>query len=307
MGCRIFTETLRPPGFPPPTPGMDLGSTSKIGFTIRQSSFPKYTRSENTMRLSSTPWIGTGLTHQGQVRTSNQDAFAIDNQLGLWIVADGMGGYTGGDIASKLAVGSIIDHLRAATTPWPSSDNQLQHATTVLTNAITAGKTTIQERIAAVPELSSMGTTVVAAWLCPLPAPSLAIAHVGDSRAYVVRNEQLVALTTDHSLVQQLMTEGHLTLEESWHHPKRNVIVRALGLDYPSTPDITLHPLGPHDIVLLCTDGLTKMCSEEDILSVILESRDSPEVTCQRLITQANLAGGKDNTTVLLITPNALP
>ncbi len=258
---------------------------------------------ENTVTPSSIPWIGTGLTDTGRVRTSNQDAFAIDNELGLWVVADGMGGHVGGNIASELAVASIMNHVRSSAQPWPSVSDQLQHATTVLTDAIIAGKTAIQERIAVSPELSSMGTTVVAAWLCPLPTPSLAIAHVGDSRAYLIKDKRLVAVTTDHSLVQQLVTEGHMTLEESLDHPKRNVLVRALGLNFPSTPDIALHPLNPHDILLLCTDGLMKMMSNEDILSVILDSRNSPEQTCQRLIARANDAGGKDNTTVLLITP----
>lgn len=256
------------------------------------------------MTPSSLPWIGTGLTDAGRVRTSNQDAFAIDNELGLWVIADGMGGHAGGNIASELAVASIMSHVRASAQPWPYPSNLLEYATTVLTHAISAGKTAIQERIAVVPELSSMGTTVVAAWLCPLPTPSVAVAHVGDSRAYVIRDERLVALTTDHSLVQQLVNEGTITPEESWEHPKKNVLVRALGLSYPSTPDIALHPLGPHDIVLLCTDGLTKMLSEDDILSVLLEFRDSPEETCRRLITRANAAEGKDNTTVLLITPH---
>lgn len=255
------------------------------------------------MTPSSLPWIGTGLTDTGRVRTSNQDTFAIDNEIGLWVIADGMGGHVGGNIASELAVASIMSHVRASAPPWPSAGEQLQHATTVLTHAMTAGKTAIQERIAVAPELSSMGTTVVVAWLCPLPTPSLAIAHVGDSRAYVIRDKRLVALTTDHSLVQQLVTEGHMTLEESLDHPKKNVLVRALGLSFPSTPDIRLHPLGADDIILLCTDGLMKMISDEDILSVILASRNSPEETCQRLIARANDAGGKDNTTVLLITP----
>ena len=255
------------------------------------------------MTPSSLPWIGTGRTDTGRVRTSNQDAFAIDNELGLWVIADGMGGHVGGNVASGLAVASIMNHVRTSAQPWPYSGDLLQHATMVLTQAIAAGNTAIQERIAVAPELSGMGTTVVAAWLCPLPAPSVAIAHVGDSRAYVIRDERLVALTTDHSLVQQLVTEGHMTLEDSLDHPKRNVLVRALGLNFPSTPDIALHPLGPQDILLLCTDGLMKMMPDEYILSVILESRDSPEETCQRLIARANEAGGKDNTTVLLITP----
>ena len=258
---------------------------------------------ENAVTPSSLPWIGTGLTDTGRVRASNQDAFAIDNELGLWVIADGMGGHVGGNVASTLAVASIMNYVHTSAQPWPSSGDLLQHATMVLTHAIAAGNTAIQERIAVEPELSGMGTTVVAAWLCPLPAPSVAIAHVGDSRAYVIRDERLVALTTDHSLVQQLVTEGHMTLEESLDHPKKNVLVRALGLGYPSTPDIALHALGSHDIVLLCTDGLMKMISEEDILSVILDSKDSPEETCQRLITRANDAGGKDNTTVLLLTP----
>ena len=256
------------------------------------------------MTPSSLPWIGTGLTDMGRVRTSNQDAFAIDNELGLWVIADGMGGHAGGNIASELAVASIMNHVHTAARPWPSSGDRLQHATSVLADAITAGKTAIQERIAVAPELRSMGTTVVAAWLCPLPTPSVAIAHVGDSRAYVLRDDRLVALTTDHSLVQQLVTEGLLSLEESLDHPKRNVLLRALGLDYPSTPDIVLHPLGPHDILLLCTDGLMKMISDADISSVILKFRDSPEEACQGLIARANDAGGKDNTSVLLITPS---
>jgi protein phosphatase len=255
------------------------------------------------MTPSSLPWIGTGVTDTGRVRSSNQDAFAINNEIGLWVIADGMGGHVGGNVASELAVASIMNHVRTSARPWPSSGDQLQQATTVLGDAITAGKTAIQERIAVAPELRSMGTTVVAAWLCPLPTPSVAIAHVGDSRAYVVRDDRLVALTTDHSLVQQLVTEGHLSLKESLDHPKRNVLMRALGLTFHSTPDIALHPLDPRDILLLCTDGLMKMIADDDILSVILETHDSPEKTCQRLIARANDAGGKDNTTVLLITP----
>ena len=253
------------------------------------------------MTPSSLSWIGTGLTDAGRVRTSNQDAFAIDNELGLWVIADGMGGHVGGNIASQLAVASIMNHVRTSAQPWPSSGDLLRHATTVLTHAITAGKAAIQERIAVAPELSSMGTTVVAAWLCPTPIPTLAIAHVGDSRAYLIRENHLTALTTDHSLVQQLVAEGHISVEDSLTHPKRNILVNALGSGYPSIPDVAPHPLAPQDIVLLCTDGLTKMLSDADILSIIRRTRNNLEEGCRQLIEQSNAQGGKDNTTVLLI------
>ena len=253
------------------------------------------------MSLTTTFWTGTGLTDKGVVRTTNQDTFAIDNALRLWIVADGMGGYVGGGVASDLAVTAILKYFRDAAYGAAQETDLLHDATPRLTDAIAAGKTAIQQRVAEEPPLSGMGTTVVAAWLCPTPIPTLAIAHVGDSRAYVIREDRLTALTIDHSLVQQLVAEGHISVEDSLTHPKRNVLVNALGSGYPSIPDVALHPLMPQDIVLLCTDGLTKMLSEADILSIVLATRNDPEEICRRLIAQTNTAGGKDNTTVLLI------
>ena len=247
-------------------------------------------------------WTGTGLSHQGQVRASNQDALAIDNERGLWVVADGMGGYTGGEVASELAVSTIVNYMR--NTPAASTHGE-DHRAKILSEAVSAAKIAIQARIAKEPDLQSMGTTVVAAWFIPDPKPSMAIAHVGDSRAYQIRSGQMMALTTDHSLVQQLVTEGHITLEQAQDHPKKNVIVRALGLNFPSAPDIAVHPLEPDDIILLCTDGLTKMLPDPEILAIILELKNLPQEACQRLIDQANSAGGLDNTTVLLVTPQS--
>lgn len=249
-------------------------------------------------------WTGTGLSHQGMVRTSNQDAFAVDNDQGLWIVADGMGGYTGGQVASALATTAILAHLQTVSLPATQETDQHAHVTGTLSQAIATAKTAIQDRIAKEPELRNMGTTVVTAWLLPHPIPSMAIAHVGDSRAYRIRGRQLEPITTDHSLVQQLVAEGHITPDQAHDHPKRNVITRALGLAFPSIPDVTIHPLEPEDIFLLCTDGLTKMLSEQDILTVILDSIKTPEKACQHLIDRTNTAGGLDNTTALLITPS---
>jgi len=131
----------------------------------------------------------------------------------------------------------------------------------------------------------------------------MVMAHVGDSRAYLIRNRKVTALTTDHSLVQQLLDKGEITLEETRDHPKRNVIVRALGGSFPSTPDTAVHPLEPDDRILLCTDGLTKMLTDEEILATILEYQHNPAEACRRLIERANGAGGADNVTALLIAP----
>lgn len=250
-------------------------------------------------------WTGTGLSHQGMVRTSNQDSFAIDNDRGLWIVADGMGGYTGGQVASALATTAILAHLQTISVTTSQGTDQLAQVSETLGQAIATAKTVIQDRIAKEPELRSMGTTVVMAWFLPNPVPSMAIAHVGDSRAYRIRDRQLEPITTDHSLVQQLVAEGHITPDQAHDHPKRNVITRALGLAFPSIPDVTIHPLQPEDILLLCTDGLTKMLSEEEILALVLESKGQPIQGCERLIAGTNRAGGQDNTTVLLIAPQA--
>ena len=188
-------------------------------------------------------WTGTGLSHPGLVRTSNQDAFSVDNDRGLWIVADGMGGYIGGQVASALAVTAIMDHVRSLLTAAPREADSRSHVTTVLTQAISTAKSALQARIANEPNLKSMGTTVVTAWFLPDPEPSMAIAHVGDSRAYRIRGTHLEPITTDHSLVQQLVAEGHITPDQAHDHPKRNVITRALGLNFSSVPDVAVHPL----------------------------------------------------------------
>lgn len=257
-----------------------------------------------TMAPSPIGWIGAGLTHQGEVRDSNQDALAIDNEQGLWIVADGMGGYAGGQIASALAVSSIPEYLRTRSTPDTLHTDQRVQPATILTQAVAAAKAAIQDRITTEPDLGSMGTTVVTAWFQSDPQPSMVIAHVGDSRAYLIRNSQLVALTRDHSLVQQLLDKGEITVEEAWDHPKRNVIVRALGSRFPSTPDTAVHTLEPDDRILLCTDGVTKMLTDHQILATILEYQQHPEEACRHLIDRANTAGGFDNITVLFITPH---
>ena len=250
------------------------------------------------------PWQGTGLTHAGLVRTSNQDAYALENQLGLWVIADGMGGHAGGSLASQLAVQSTVRHVRESNNSLWTDVNQSSTATDLLLKAVATGHATIRQQVATHSELEGMGTTVVIALYCPGPPAQIALAHVGDSRAYLVRNGTMRLLTTDHSFVQRLVNEGQITPEEALNHPQQNLLLRALGADKQSTPDIHLHILEPEDIVLLCTDGLTKTATEEEISSTILANRMLPTKACQNLIELANAHGGKDNTTVVLISPS---
>jgi protein phosphatase len=149
-----------------------------------------------------------------------------------------------------------------------------------------------------------MGTTIVIGLFCPGPKPSIALAHIGDSRAYLIRAQCITALTTDHSFVQHLVSEGRISPEEARTHPQQNVLLRAVGMEDRSPPDVTIHPLQPHDILILCTDGLTKMLEEQQILDYALALQGSPCEMCRQLIDAANSRGGKDNTTVLVIAPN---
>ncbi len=248
-------------------------------------------------------WQGTGLTDTGLVRKSNQDTFAIENSLGLWVIADGMGGHAGGQIASELVVSAIVDYIGTAK----QEQAQDHYATsTMLSEAVIAGNQAIHQRVKSSPDLTGMGTTVVATLFCPTPSPSVIIAHVGDSRAYRIRDRQMEALTVDHSLVQGLVSDGQITQEQANTHPKQNVLLRALGATDEEHPDVEIHPLKPHDVLLLCTDGLTKAISEDEILAIVLEPGSSSERICEQLIKHANEGGGKDNTTVALVTPQLI-
>lgn len=248
-------------------------------------------------------WQGTGLTDIGLARQTNQDAFAVDNDLGLWIVADGMGGHAGGGIASRIAVDSLIGSIRAAASAGGVLSIQPSRAVDLLTEALSIAHEAIHQAAVQNQELEGMGTTIVACLLCPGSPSQAVLAHVGDSRAYLLRDRLLHALTTDHSYVQKLVDQGHITQENASHHPRQNMLLRALGIPGQSIPDTKIQPLEPHDELLLCTDGLTKMLGEDEILSLLSDTQISPTDMSRQLVDRANVNGGKDNTTVLLIRP----
>jgi serine/threonine protein phosphatase PrpC len=276
-------------------PHFTLGLVEYIRFLLKSILFGK----ANSMHYLS--WFGTGLTDTGLVRTFNQDAFAVENHLGLWVIADGMGGHAGGNVASRLAVDAIVDHVGNALKV--QSKNQADEASKFLVEAVLSADVAIHQQVKVSPDLAGMGTTILAVLFSQAPQPALAIAHIGDSRAYRIRHRQIKALTTDHSLVQQLVSQGRITPDQANTHPKQNVLLRALGVSDQSIPDVQVHPLESQDVILLCTDGLTKSISESEILSIILGAWGSPLQTCQQLIARANAQGGKDNITVVLVHP----
>src|SRR5437588_1900782 len=203
----------------------------------------------------------------------------------LFVVADGMGGARAGEVASQIAIESFQHGL-------PDSGNPEEQ----LADLVRAANRAIYDRAHTEPELRGMGTTLTAAYL---DAAQLAIAHVGDSRAYLFRDGGLRRLTQDHSLVGELVARGKLTEEQAAEHPQRSIITRALGIERDVDVDTWTHPAHGGDVLLLCSDGLTSMLSEERIAE-ILGSEPNLERAGSKLIEEANEAGGRDNITVVL-------
>lgn len=244
-----------------------------------------------------------GLTHRGMVRKNNEDAYAIDESLNLFIVADGMGGHAAGEVAAHLAVKTVVDFIRQTDgwkePHWPlPTDRDLPFPWQQLQGAVMAANAVIYREATTKEELFGMGTTLVA--LRFLKDEAL-YAHVGDSRLYLFRQGNLGLLTEDHSWVQEQIGAGNLTEEEAQTHPLRNVVTRALG----SIPNVKvdLNSLIPQkgDLFLLCTDGLITMVTHEEIQSIIQKYRGDLDMLATQLIEEANRKGGLDNTTVILV------
>ena len=242
-------------------------------------------------------WCGTGVTDRGRVRKSNQDAFAILNEQGLWVVADGMGGRAGGDVASRLAVDTLVREF--------GHDRESSHVTrddrlAVLRRIIRSSNTAIRTEAVKRPKLIGMGTTIVVVMI-PRETSEATIAHVGDSRAYLIRQQVLIRLTHDHAFVEDALRLGRLSAKQAVAHPLRHVLTRAVGAESDVDPDISVHTLRPDDVLLLCTDGLTKMLSDDQILTTLLQRPTSSDDMCAALINEANRRGGDDNVSVVIV------
>src|ERR1019366_9398600 len=222
-------------------------------------------------------------TDVGRVRDHNEDAYLVDDELGLVAVADGMGGHQAGEVASATA----LEALRAAV----GSGEGIRDAVTSANEAV-YDKSTTDER------LRGMGTTLTAGTLAA--GGTLLLGHVGDSRAYLLHAGELHRLTTDHSLVEELIRSGEITEAEAEADPRRSMITRGLGIE----PDVEvdLYPVGmvSGDRILLCSDGLTGMVSEDE-LETVLGHEPNPTTAARRLVAAANAPGGIDNITVVVI------
>ena len=238
------------------------------------------------------------LTDVGLKRTSNQDSFLVDNDLQLYVVADGMGGHLGGEVASQMAVQSIQSVVRQ------SQDLSREHdsPSDVLRRAYTTATQRIYQRTQKEnPELKGMGTTAVSIWVKDGVA---FVANVGDSRAYLFQNSHLFQLTEDHSLVAEQMRAGLLNAESAKKFAGRNIITRSVGFESVVDCDIVERPLQNGDTFILCSDGLTGQVSDKR-LQEILRSTE-PQRAVSEAVEEAKRNGGDDNVTVMIIVASGL-
>jgi len=222
-------------------------------------------------------------TDVGRVREGNEDAYLVDDAMGLVAVADGMGGHRAGEVASATA----LEALRSAITHGRPLRESMEDANeAVFTKSLTDE------------ELRGMGTTLTAATL--VTGGTVLVGHVGDSRAYLLHDGELRQVTVDHSLVEELVREGRLTADEAAVHPQRSIITRALGVDASVEVDVYPVELAPGDRLLLCSDGLTGMVQAETIAATLRREED-PARAAAALIDAANVAGGEDNITAVVV------
>ena len=243
-------------------------------------------------------WIGVGRSEIGFVRALNQDAFAVLNEVGIWAVADGMGGHAGGEVAAQTAIATVQAEAGASSNLLANDHASPADA---LTDLIGRAHEAILNRASSKSKLKGMGTTIVLVAIVSTPVPIAYLAHVGDSRAYRFRSGTLTPLTKDHTLIEKYLERGILTTETAKTHPERHVLTRALGVGSAVKPTITAFPILPEDLVLLCSDGLTKMLEDEDIQAVFAAGDLDPTQVCNRLVTAALDRGGEDNVTVVVV------
>ncbi len=248
-----------------------------------------------------------GETNVGMKRTHNEDTFSILEEENLYVVADGMGGHASGEVASQMAVQTLRDFFRATRedpeATWPyKMDRSRKYEENRLITGIKLANLKIFEAAQRDNNYRGMGTTMVVVYFVEDGAY---LAHVGDSRIYLLRNNNIEQLTEDHSLLNDYIKMKKLTPEEIEHFPHKNVIVRALGMKETVKIDTIFHQPHPGDVLLLCSDGLSSMVTGPQIQEVVGSNYGDLNQGCHELIEEANRNGGHDNITVVLIRADA--
>lgn len=243
-----------------------------------------------------------GRTEVGAVRTNNEDSFGYDTRLGIFVVCDGMGGHAAGEHASRIAVERILNYFRQ------NMHQQLRELVghvfegiseraNALAGALQLANQAIQKDAAENPDRAGMGSTVVAV---RVEGHQFSVAHIGDSRAYLLRSGMLQQLTSDHSFVTEQLKFGLMTAEEATHSEMQNVITRSLGVEDSVEPDLADHGLAEGDVLLLCCDGLSRYVPDERMIEII-QRAESLDAACEQLIEAAKALGSDDNITCILI------
>ena len=234
-------------------------------------------------------------TDIGKAREINQDFYFISepsDDLQIFILADGMGGYNGGEVASKLAAISAKNYL---SNNFYKIEHDRESILKLIKNAVEYANMIVYEKSKQEKELEGMGTTIE---LCLIYNNKVYIGHVGDSRVYRLRKDFFRKLTTDHSYVEKLVKEGTISREEAYNHPKKNMLLKALGCTPYVEPDCMVKGFLKDDILLISSDGLTNMLRDEEIYNII---KENPENAVNKLVDKANEQGGYDNITAIII------
>jgi PPM family protein phosphatase len=246
------------------------------------------------------------LSDPGLKRSHNEDHAASDPRLGLVVMADGMGGYRSGEVASALAVQTIVRHVRLfqhqETGHIPPESTGLSPASRVLLDAIGSANTVVFQTGRREADCEGMATTVIAAWFI---GDRIAVGHVGDSRLYRVRGASIEQITTDHSLVQELIEQGVYTPEEAQKSAPKNLVTRAIGIHATVDVDVYEEAVLPEDVFLLCTDGLHDLVSNQEMYLTLREYSANLVAAAGRLVAMAKERGGHDNISVMLARPRA--
>lgn len=242
------------------------------------------------------------LSDTGRVRQNNEDSIGSQPLNGLVVLADGMGGHKGGEVASSICVNTILSQLeerleRNDLETQTINETGYSNESLLIQHAIEHANEVVHQTAQSQPQYQGMGTTVV---VLKFYDNRVSIAHIGDSRCYRYRDHSMEQITKDHTLLQELVDRGFYTPEEARKSLNKNLVTRALGIDPIASPDISEEIALTGDIFLLCSDGLTDMLTDEQISLTLEEYSDTLEEAAKQLITKANQNGGKDNVSVIL-------